>query len=174
MVSRGPANKGYGNSITLSRDVSDYGTACQVLLALSETVGARLREENVRCSCICVELKDWKFSTQSHQLTLSAPTDSTWGLYGHACRLLKEFWDLRPVRLIGLRASQVSEGPYEQLSLFDTEQSRKMKELEKAVDKIRGKYGVDSIKRASFLKEDALVDHAVSKKKHLQQKERQI
>ena len=77
-------------------------------------------------------------------------------------------------RLIGLRASQVSEGPYEQLSLFDTEQSRKMKELEKAVDKIRGKYGVDSIKRASFLKEDALVDHAVSKKKHLQQKERQI
>ena len=174
VVSRGPANKGYGNSITLSRDVSDYGTACQVLLALSETVGARLREENVRCSCICVELKDWKFSTQSHQLTLSAPTDSTWGLYGHACRLLKEFWDLRPVRLIGLRASQVSEGPYEQLSLFDTEQSRKMKELEKAVDKIRGKYGVDSIKRASFLKEDALVDHAVSKKKHLQQKERQI
>ena len=42
-----------------------------------------------------------------------------------------------------------------------------MKNLEKAVDKIRGKYGVDSIKRASFLKEGIIVDHAVSKKKHL-------
>ena len=47
-----PANKGYGNSITLPRDVADYDTACQVLLALSETVGARLREKNVLCSCL--------------------------------------------------------------------------------------------------------------------------
>lgn len=162
-----PANKGYGNSITLPRDVSDYETACQVLLALSETVGARLREDNICCSCICVELKDWQFSTQSHQLTLDAPTSSTAVIYQNACRLLREFWDLTPVRLIGLRTSRTADSSYEQISLFESSQSRKMKELEKAVDKIRGKYGIDSIKRASFLKEDSLVDHAVSKKKHL-------
>ena len=165
--SREPANKGYGNRITLARDVSDFDTACQVLLALSETVGARLREERVRCNCICVELKDWQFVSRSHQLTLDTPTDSTQILYQNACRLLKEFWDLTPVRLIGLRTTRISEDSYEQLSLFETSQSRKMKELERAVDKIRGKYGIDSIKRASFLKEDALTDHAVSKKKHL-------
>ena len=165
--SREPANKGYGNRITLARDVSDFDTACHVLLALSETVGARLREERVRCNCICVELKDWQFVSRSHQLTLDTPTDSTQILYQNACRLLKEFWDLTPVRLIGLRTTRISEDSYEQLSLFETSQSRKMKELERAVDKIRGKYGIDSIKRASFLKEDALTDHAVSKKKHL-------
>lgn len=162
-----PANKGYGNSITLPRDIADYETACQVLLALSETVGARLREENVRCNCICVELKDWQFKTQSHQLTLDVPTNSTSVLYQNACRLLKEFWDLTPVRLIGLRTSRISSDSYEQASLFESPCSRKMKDFEKAVDKIREKYGVDSIKRASFLKEDTLVDHAVSKKKHL-------
>lgn len=167
VADREPASKGYGNSITLPRDVSDYETACQVLLALSETVGARLREENVRCNCICVELKDWQFTNRSHQLTLNTSTDSTSVLYQNACRLLKEFWDLTPVRLIGLRASQISEDSYEQLSLFETDQSKKMRELERTVDKIRGKYGVDSIKRASFLREDALTDHAVSKKKHL-------
>lgn len=167
VASQEPANKGYGNSITLPRDVADYGTACQVLLALSETVGARLREKQVRCSCICVELKDWQFRTQSHQLTLETPTDSTSILYRNACRLLKEFWDLTPVRLIGLRTTGISEDSYEQFSLFESEQSRKMKELERAVDKIRGKYGTDIIKRASFLQEDAVVDHAVSKKKHL-------
>lgn len=171
VADREPINKGYGNSITLPRDISDYDTACQVLLALSETVGARLREEKVRCNCVCVELKDWQFHSFSHQTALQVPTDSTTVLYQNACRLLKEFWDLTPVRLIGLRTSRISNDSYEQISLFETEQSRKLKCLEKAVDSIRGKYGVDSIKRASFLSSDRVVDHAVSKKKHLHQKE---
>lgn len=168
---RDPINKGYGNSTTLSHDVSDYETACQVLLSLSETVGARLRADKVRCNCISVELKDWQFRTQSHQLTLDTATDSTAVLYQNACRLLKEFWDMTPVRLIGLRTSHISEDSFEQLSLFETDKTRKLKELEKAVDSIRGKYGIDSIKRARFLEEDTVVDHAVGKQKHLKPKE---
>ncbi|MDD3252174.1 MAG: DNA polymerase IV [Lachnospiraceae bacterium] len=163
---RNPINKGYGNSITLPRDISDYDTARQILLALSETVGARLREDQVRCNCISVELKDWQFGTQSHQLTLEVSTDSTSRIYQSACRLLDEFWDLTPVRLIGLRTSRISDDTFEQMSLFDNEQNRRMQSLEKCVDSIRGKYGIDSIKRASFLNEDAIVDHAVSKNKH--------
>lgn len=168
---RDPINKGYGNSTTLSHDVSDYETACQVLLSLSETVGARLRADKVRCNCISVELKDWQFRTQSHQLTLDTATDSTAVLYQNACRLLKKFWDMTPVRLIGLRTSHISEDSFEQLSLFETDKTRKFKELEKAVDSIRGKYGIDSIKRARFLEEDTVVDHAVGKQKHLKPKE---
>lgn len=170
VAERDPINKGYGNSTTLSHDVSDYETACQVLLSLSETVGARLRFDKVRCNCICVELKDWQFRTQSHQLTLDTATDSTAVLYQNACKLLKEFWDLTPVRLIGLRTTRISEDTFEQISLFETEKSRKLKDLEKAVDSIRGKYGIDSVKRARFL-EDTVVDHAVGKQKHLKQKE---
>lgn len=165
-----PVNKGYGNSITLSRDVSDYETAFQVLLSLSETVGARLRADHVLCNCICVELKDWEFKVQSHQLTLDTPTDSTQVIYQNACRLLKEFWDRTPVRLMGVRTTKISDDSFCQLSLFETEQSRKMKEFEKTVDQIRSKFGTDSIKRASFLKKDSLVDHAASKSKHLNKK----
>lgn len=169
VAERDPVNKGYGNSTTLAHDVSDYETACQVLLALSETVGARLRADHVRCNCVCVEIKDWQFHTQSHQLTLGTATDSTLVLYQNACRLLKEFWDFTPVRLIGLRTSQISEDPYEQMNLFETEKSRKLKNLERAVDSIREKYGIDSIKRARFLEEGMVVDHAVGKQKHLKQ-----
>ena len=75
------------------------------------------------------------------------------------------------MRLIGLRTTRILEDNYEQMSLFETEQSRKLRELERAVDSIRGKYSIDSIKRASFLKEGGVVDHAVSKEKHLHQKE---
>lgn len=68
-----PTRKGYGNSITLPQDVSDLDTACQVLLALSETVGARLREAGVRCNSVTVEVKDWRFASQSHQCVLKSP-----------------------------------------------------------------------------------------------------
>ncbi|MDO5416677.1 MAG: DNA polymerase IV [Lachnospiraceae bacterium] len=163
-----PVNKGYGNSITLSRDVDDYDTACQVLLSLCETVGARLRADHIRCGNVCVELKDWEFRTQSHQANLKETTDSTSVIYEEACRLLKEFWDLTPVRLIGVRAGKIQEEDYRQMSLFDDPHALKMKEMEKTVDAIRGRFGTDSIKRASFLKKDALVDHAASKKKHLE------
>lgn len=167
VAEKAPVYKGYGNSTTLSRDVSDYETACQVLLSLCETVGARLRSDRVVCNCICVELRDWQFHNQSHQMTLHAPTDSTSVIYQNACNLLKDFWDFTPVRLIGVRTSRISDDSYCQMSLFNTGKEQKMEQFEKTVDRIRGKYGTDSIKRASFLKPDSIVDHAASKKKHL-------
>ncbi len=156
VAKREPVSKGYGNSITLSRDVSDYDTAFQVLLSLCETVGIRLRKDNVLCSCVCVELKDWDFHVHSHQMTLDIPTDSTTLLYQNSCKLLREFWDLTPVRLIGVRASQISDDGFTQLSLFDTRKSQKLEQMDRAIDRIRQKYGVDSIKRASFLNQEAL------------------
>ena len=167
VAKREPVSKGYGNSITLSRDVSDYDTAFQVLLSLCETVGIRLRKDNVLCSCVCVELKDWDFHVHSHQMTLDIPTDSTTLLYQNSWKLLREFWDLTPVRLIGVRASQISDDGFTQLSLFDTRKSQKLEQMDRAIDRIRQKYGVDSIKRASFLNQEALVEHAAGKIKHL-------
>ncbi|MDR1548467.1 MAG: DNA polymerase IV [Hungatella sp.] len=159
VAEREPLNKGYGNSTTLSHDIDDFDMACQVLLSLSETVGARLRLDHVMSDCVCVEIKDWNFQTKSHQMTLNNPTDSTTVIYENACKLLKELWDRTPLRLIGVRTTKISEDGFCQLSLFESEQSRKMKEMEKAVDHIRSKFGTDSVKRASFLKKDAIVDH---------------
>ncbi len=159
---RDPLNKGYGNSLTLSRDVADLETANQVLLSLCETVGARLRADGVLCNCVCVELKTWDFKVQSHQVTLLSSTDSTSQIYENACQALREFWDLTPVRLIGVRVTKIASDGVSQLSFFDTDTNKKKREFE-----IRSRFGVDSIKRASFLNGDALVDHAASKKKHL-------
>lgn len=166
VAAKEPLNKGYGNSITLARDVDDYDTAFQVLLALCETVGSRLRRDHVLCGCICVELKDWKFRSLSHQMMLDTPTDSSTVLYENACRLLREFWDLTPVRLIGVRTTKISDENFVQMNLFDTKRNEKLEQMEKAVDAIRDKYGMDSIKRASFLKPGAIVEHTVGKKRH--------
>jgi DNA polymerase-4 len=70
---------------------------------------------------------------------------------------------------LGVRATKISDEGYLQMNLFESEQSKKMKEMEKAVDHIRSKFGTDSVKRASFLKKDRMVDHASGKEKHMKQ-----
>lgn len=159
-------NKGYGNQTTFARDVSDYDTAAQILLSLSETLGARLRLDHIRCSCICVELRDWQFQNHSHQITLPTATNSTGVIFEYSCKLLHEFWDLTPLRLLGIRATKLSDEEFSQLSFFDDQKTLKMQQLEKTVDSIRGRFGTDSIKRASFLIPDAPIDHAAEKKKY--------
>lgn len=167
VAEREPLNKGYGNSVTLAQDVTDLPAARQVLLSLCETVGARLRADHILCGNLCVELKDWRFNTRTHQMNLPEPTDSTSILYRYSCRLLEECWDRTPLRLMGVRAGKIQDEEYRQMSLFESEADAKRRKLESAVDQIRSRYGVDSIKRASFLRNDSIVDHAASKKKHL-------
>lgn len=171
VAERDLVSKSYGNSVTLSRDISDYESAGQVLLSLCETVGARLRADQVLCHSLCVELKDWEFKVQSHQMALVEPTNSTAVLYEYSCKLLRECWNMTPLRLIGVRAGKISDDECSQMSFFDDPRLVRKKEFEKAVDSIRNRYGVDSIKRASFLQKDSIVDHAASKKKHLSNSE---
>ncbi|HCL03328.1 MAG TPA: DNA polymerase IV [Lachnoclostridium phytofermentans] len=156
--------KGCGNSITLSQDVIDNTTAKQVLLALSETVGARLRSSNVSCSCITVEIKYTNFQTYTHQTVLPYQTNTTTTIYEAACRLFEEFWDNSPIRLLGIRTTKLDDTDFSQISLFDNKQSEKFKKLDSAIDSIRNKYGNDSVKRASFLKENTICNHKLGKK----------
>ena len=159
-------NKGYGNRITLSRDIIDYESANQVLLSLSETVGSRLRDAKVKCNCITVEIRDSNFNEKSHQITLDTPTDITSVIYETSCKLLKETWDNTPLRLMGIRTSKIMEDDFTQLNLFDSEKNEKLEKLDMAVDKIRDRFGTDSIKRASFLNPESACEHSVNRNKH--------
>lgn len=158
-------NKGYGNSITLSKDISDYDSANQVLLSLSETVGSRLRDAKVKCNCITVEIRDYNFNQKSHQITLDTPTDITSVIYETSCRLLKEIWDNTPLRLMGIRTTKITDDDFTQLSIFNSEKNEKLEKLDVAVDKIRDRYGTDSIKRASFLTPESICEHSVNRHK---------
>lgn len=148
-----PVNKGYGNSTTLSRDVTNREDAQKVILSLAEHVASRLRRDQVKADCICLELKTSGFHTYSHQKTLSQVTDITDDIYQAAAELFKEMWQGEPLRLIGVRATGISEEGY-QLGLFDYQKKEKLQNMDKAIDAIRNKFGQDAIKRASFLKEN--------------------
>lgn len=150
--SQPPPGKGYGNSTTIAFDVCDAGTARLVLLALAETVAARLRRDSVKIRTLQVGIKYFDLSYAGHQSILPQPTDITIEIYETAARLFEELWDGSPIRHLGIHTNGVTEGGEgRQITLFDTVDYEKLGRLDRAVDSIRRRYGADSIMRASFL-----------------------
>lgn len=148
-------NKGYGNSVTLSYDVTRAEEAKQVLLSLAETVGRRLRRDGAWIEVVSVTLRFFDLTNASHQCVLEHATNITDEIYQAACRLFDEFWDRTPIRLIGIQTGKVTkEGDNRQLSLFDDTDYEKLERLDRAMDSVREKFGADAVRRASFLQKD--------------------
>ena len=153
-----PANKGYGNSATIAFDVTDPSTAKLVLLSLAETVSARLRAAGVRAEVIGVGIKSWDLCYAGHQMTLENATNITAELHRYACQLFDELWNGAPIRHLGIHTSRIRQGfCMRQLDLFDRTDYEKLEKMDSAVDRIRGRYGIDSVMRAAFA--GSPVDH---------------
>lgn len=165
--------KGIGNSTTLSNDLTDKEDAYRTLLALSESVGARLRKQNRKCSVVITEIKYATFQSVSHQMGLFSPTCTTDAIYDAACRLFDELWNGAPIRLLGVRVTKLTdEDAPMQLSIFDYPSATdiptqsavhsitnsKREKLDKALDSIRQRYGNDSIKRGSLIDSPSFSD----------------
>lgn len=150
-----PPNKGYGNSITIPIDVSTAESAKMVLLSLCETVATRLRADDMKASCISVSITDCDFSYASHQCNILTATNITNEIYVTACRLFDELWDKNtPIRQLGVHTSKLSSDDYRQYNMFDMYRYDKLEKLDSAIDKIRERFGEDSVKRACFLDGD--------------------
>lgn len=102
-------NKGYGNSTTVSFDVTDADTARLILLTLAETVASRLRKDGVKIEAVSVGIKDCNFKSVSHQKVLNAPTNITAEIHNAACELFDELWDGTPLRLLGIQTTKIRE-----------------------------------------------------------------
>lgn len=153
-----PANKGYGNSTTISFDVEDPAAAKLVLLALSETVSARLRKDGVKAEIVAVGIKSYDFAYASHQEILKNATNITVEIHRAACKLFDELWNGRPIRHLGIHTSRIKDrrSP-RQYDLFDNTDYEKLEYMDQAVDSIRLRYGNDSLKRAALL--EGKIDH---------------
>lgn len=154
-----PEAKGIGNSTTLSKDAVTEEEAKKVLMKLSESVGGRLRKAGQKAGMLSVEIKYYNFETSSHQKQLLRPTNSDKLIYDTAVGLFRELWNKEPIRLLGIRSSRLAgEEEPEQLSLFDLscggetekQKDKKLERLDKALDKIRGKYGESAVMRGKI------------------------
>ncbi len=159
--------KGYSNSTTLEKDVKSSEEARMILLALTDSVAARMRADNVQAFCVGVTIRSNEFKDRSHQRKLSAPTDVTTEIYEVVQQLFDELWDRRtPLRLLGVSLTNVVKDCAEQTSLFPDERKDKSRKVDKAVDSIRGRFGSGTIVAGANYKSDINVG-----KKHKAQME---
>ena len=143
--------KGYGNSTTLEEDVTTVEEANRILLALTDSSATRMRTDGAKAYCVSVTMRGNDFKDRSHQRKLAEATDVTEEIYDIIKRLFSELWDGRPLRLLGVSLSDITREETEQFSLFEDEGKERSRKLDKAMDSIRGKYGMDTIMRASSI-----------------------
>ena len=155
--------KGYSISTTLEDDVETAEAAHHILLALADSVTARMRADGFKAFCVAVSIRSNDFKNKSHQQKLREPTDGTNEIYQLAKKLFSELWNGKtPLRLLGIALTDLTKEDYVQTSLFDTadERKTKSKKLDKTVDALRSKYGRSTIQRGALLQDT----HEVGKK----------
>ena len=149
--------KSIGRKKTLSEDITDIEKAKIVLMELADDIGMTVRKQGKEGRTVHITLKYSDFHSVTRQTTIPA-TSITREIYQAGCSLLEQNWNKsHPVRLIGISISGFYEnGSSEQLSLFDpiqgNVQTGKNKQIDKAMDKIRNKFGSGKITVATLIK----------------------
>lgn len=142
--------KGYSISTTLEEDVITQQQAHGVLLALTDSVTARMRADGVKACCVAVSIRSNDFKTRSHQRKLTDPTDISREVYQISRQLFGELWDGHtPLRLLGISLTELTREEQPQLSLFPDEGREKARRLDKAYDAINSRFGASAIMRGS-------------------------
>jgi len=170
--------KGVGNSITLPKDALTPEEANYYLRQLADQVAFRLRKHKKLAATITVEIKYSDFTSCSKQDSAFTATANGDDIYQKAQELFLLLWNGNPVRLLGIRGTKlVGEEEPIQLSIFDVVSTKqeeavtgkqaekkekvsayglsqdKKKQLDKALDEIRSKYGKSAVQRGSSLQE---------------------
>lgn len=142
--------RGLSSERTLDADVVGAAAIRPILLQEVDTVASRLRAAGLLAGGVRVKLKTSDFQIHTRQCTLAPPSDSAHELWRAAEALLPEFDLSRAVRLIGAGgfALRPVDAPV-QAGLFDATDHARHRQLDRAVDAARERYGDEAVRRAA-------------------------
>ena len=131
---------------TFATDTAEPLALRATLLALTDELVARLREQRYAARTVALKVRDNTFHTLERHRTLPRPTTSTRTVYAAAAGLLDDV-ELGPrrVRLLGVTLSGLVSGAY-QLTFDD---GWKDLALDEAVDTVRARYGRHAVRPAA-------------------------
>jgi DNA polymerase-4 len=145
------AAKSISRETTFAEDTLDRTFLQAILRYLCERVGAELRQEGKHARTITLKLRYADFETITRRISSKEFTDADEAIFVGAVRLLDQALarNRKLVRLIGVGVSNLV-GYGKQLHLLDSRPQR-MAHLDKAIDRIRNKYGFTSIQTGRTL-----------------------
>ncbi len=151
--------KSIGNSTTTPRDLETDLDVWITIMALSESVSARLRKHGFKCRTVEITIRDSDLQSVTRQIHVEEPTNITDEIAKTAYLLFKKnhIWN-KTIRSLGVRAAElVLDTIPVQLSLFDDQiKKEKMEKMDRAVDDIRRRFGYFSIQRAAMYQDKVL------------------
>jgi DNA polymerase-4 len=143
--------KSIGHEMTFERDVSDPDRLRRELLRLSNSVGERLRGNELVGRTVALKVRFSDFRTIARSRTLAEPTNV-------GRRIFEEAWQVyeglelgrTPIRLIGIRMEQLTENGGNRLALWDPDEE--WRETERTLDAVSARFGRSAIGPASLVK----------------------
>jgi len=138
--------KSISTECTFHTNVADRRKLESTLVSMTEELSSKLRRENKLASCVAIKIRYANFETHTQQEKIPL-TAAEHILIPGVKNLLTKAWDNgRPVRLIGVRLSQLCTGSY-QINLFEDNETQIS--LYQAMDKINFKFGDKTVCRAA-------------------------
>lgn len=137
--------KSISNELTFRDDISTLPELEKLLWQMSEKVSKRAKAANQAGETITLKLKTVKFKTVSRSRTLSAPTQMANRIFEHSLDMLKKEVNGTPYRLLGVGLANLCDEDFaDPPDLIDIEGTRRT-DAERAMDKLRAKFGDDAI-----------------------------
>jgi DNA polymerase-4 len=138
--------KSISTETTFHSDVNDKRTLENVLVSMTEELAGKLRRENKVSSCLAIKIRYANFETHTQQQKI-ALTAAEHILIPGIKNLLTKAWNQhRPIRLIGVKLSNLCTGSY-QINLFEDNEERIR--LYQAMDNINFRFGDKTVCRAA-------------------------
>ncbi|MBR5252054.1 MAG: DNA polymerase IV [Oscillospiraceae bacterium] len=150
--------KSVGHGNTFYRNISGLGDIKPALMVLSDQVGSRLRRYGLFANGVQITIKNPAFVSFTRQCKIHS-TNVSDDIYKTALKLLLDNWNVKAeIRMLTVTALDLSEKKRAvQTNLFETdlaETDTKKENLQKALDKLKKKYGNDAVQAASVMNSD--------------------
>jgi DNA polymerase IV len=153
-VVTGVAEKSIGAEETFSTDIDDPELIRRELLRLSGRTARGLRAAGSMARTVVVKLRLANFTTITRSRTLPEPTDVARKIYGTACALYAASGldSGARLRLVGVRATGLVPAARAVTQLAFGEQGTGWRDAERALDRIAGRFGTDSVRPATLVR----------------------
>ena len=144
--------KSISHEHTYDQDTANVAQLEATLMRLSEMVGRRLRENQLRARTLQLKLRYKDFTTITRAHSVDLPTQLDNEIFQHIQRLFHANWRRgAEVRLLGVQASHFGQGS-PQLDFLEDQAREKWEHALSAADRLRDKFGEGAITLGTGMK----------------------
>ena len=143
-------NKSISTEKTLPYNETDPKKLKETIYSQIIELGKELRREKKYVKTVGIIYKNYMFQRYSAQATLDEPTNNNGVIYKKAIEVFDNSYRNDPIRLIGVKLSNLKENKEKQISIFTLDEEEKTTDVQETIDEINNKLGKDLIEPASL------------------------